>query len=61
MLDGAKVRDRRETLGLLQEQLASLVSIKACTVCKIEKGKRISLTLAIRLAWALRCGLDELI
>ena len=61
MLDGAKVRGRREALGLLQEQLAALVSIVPCTVSKIEKGKRISLALAIRLAWALRCGLDDLI
>ena len=62
MLDGAKVYDRRMALGLLQGQLADLVSIRACTVCKIEgKGKRISLALAIRLAWALRCPLSDLV
>lgn len=61
MLDGAKVKARREGLHLNQGQLAALMGINACTVSKIEKGKAISLALAQRLAWALRCGLDDLI
>ncbi len=62
MLDGAKVQRRRKALGLKQKELAALVSITACSVSKIEgRGMAITLALALRLAWALRCNVGELV
>lgn len=62
MLDGAKVCDRRKALGLKQKELATLVGLRACSISKIERpGLPITLALALRLAWALRCNLGDLL
>ena len=62
MFDGAKVRARRIALGLSQTQLAALMGIGACTICKIEAGgKKLSLELAERVALALRCKVNDLL
>lgn len=61
MFDGAKVRAKREALGLNRTQLAEMVCVKPCTISKVEgKGKRLSLALARRLSWALRTPMDDL-
>lgn len=61
MFDGEKVKARRLVLGLTQGDVAELIGIRQGTVAKIEGGKRISLTMAKRVACALRCMIDDLL
>jgi transcriptional regulator with XRE-family HTH domain len=63
MLDGARVKEARLALGLLQENLATLLGVTRGTISKIEHEvlPGISLDLAERLAWALRRPLCTLL
>lgn len=61
MFNGAKVKARREALGLTQQMLGVLIGVEQGTISKIESGKRISLVMAQKIAWALKCTLDELL
>jgi putative molybdopterin biosynthesis protein len=56
-----RIRPRREALGLSQQALADLVGVSRQAVIGIEGGRQVpSTALALRLARALRCTIDEL-
>ena len=59
---GEKVKNRRVSLGLSQEQLAELCGITASYIGHIERGSRkLSLNTAISLSEALNISLDYLL
>jgi molybdate-binding protein/DNA-binding XRE family transcriptional regulator len=55
------VRRHRERLGLSQQDLADLVGVSRQAIVGIEGGRQVpATTLSLRLAQALRCGVDEI-
>jgi len=56
-----EVRPHRERLGLSQQELADLVGVSRQAIVGIEGGRQVpATTLSLRLARALRCGVDDL-
>ena len=56
-----EVRRHRERVGLSQQELADLVGVSRQAIVGIEGGKQVPATsLALRLASALRCGVEDL-
>lgn len=56
-----RVRDHRERLGLSQQELSELVGVSRQAIVGIEGGRQVpGTTLSLRLARALRCGVEEL-
>ncbi len=56
-----RLKEARQRLGLSQEELARLTGIPRTTISSIESGRAVpSVDYAIRLARALRCGVEEL-
>lgn len=55
------VRAHRDRLGLSQQELADLVGVSRQAIVGIEGGRQVpATTLSLRLARALRCGVDDL-
>lgn len=55
------VKDKRISLNLTQEQLANIVGVTRLTIISIEKqGYEPSIGLAIKLAKALNCNIENL-
>lgn len=56
------LKDLREAKGLTQEQLAESCGVKRNTISMIEIGvNKPSFDLALKLAKALNCGVEELV
>lgn len=56
-----KVKDKRTSFNLTQEQLANIVGVTRLTIISIEKQKyEPSIGLAIKLAKALNCTVEDL-
>jgi putative transcriptional regulator len=56
-----KIREMREKREMTQAELADKVKVSAGHLSKVERGERPpSMKLAIRIARALRCSLDDL-
>ncbi len=59
---GENLKKLRKNAGLTQEQLASSVGIKQCTLSQIERNtKPISLSLSVEMTKVLNCSLYDLI
>ncbi|MDO6642095.1 helix-turn-helix transcriptional regulator [Shewanella sp. 5_MG-2023] len=59
---GAKLRDRRKTLGISQDKLALLAEIDRSYAGRIERGEvNITLEKAYQLAEVLECDVRELL
>lgn len=55
------IRRRRDRLGLSQQALAESAGVSRQAIIAVERGRRVpSTSLALRLARALRCGVDDL-
>lgn len=55
------IREKREALKMTQRELANRVGITPAQMCMIETGKRMpSLKVALRIASALGCTVEEL-
>lgn len=55
------MKERREAAGMTQAELAAAVGLHPSAVCLYEAGKRtMKVSIAIRIARALNCTLDEL-
>ena len=56
-----RVRERRQRLGLTQEDLARAVGVSRQSIISIERGRYIpSLPLALKMAAIFGCSTDEL-
>lgn len=58
---GKNIRDKREAKGLTQLTLSNESGVGTSMICQIEKGMKIpSLAVALSIAKALECTVDEL-
>ena len=56
-----RIKEKREALGMTQKALAERVGVTPAQMCMIETGKRMpSLIVALRIAAALGCTVEEL-
>jgi len=58
---GKNIKRYREKLGLTQFKLAKKIGVSESYICKIEKGKMVSLKKLEELAKALRCKVKDLL
>ncbi len=59
---GENLRKLRKNAGMTQEQLASAVGIKQCTLSQLERNtKPISLSLSLEITKVLDCTLYDLV
>lgn len=59
---GSNIKERRNALGMTQQQLAEKVSVEQSLICQIERGSKTpNLALGKEIADALHCTLDELV
>lgn len=54
------LRERREALGYGQAELARMVNMSPCSLCRLESGARPSYETAAKLAEALGCNVSDL-
>jgi putative transcriptional regulator len=57
---GNNMKHIRESKGLTQKELAKKVGVSRSWLVKIENGKEPKLKLALRIAAALECNIDDL-
>lgn len=59
---GENIRTRRKALCMSQDNLATVIGVSVPMVCQIERGtKSVTLVLAVEIAKALQCDLNDLV
>lgn len=59
---GENIKNKRKTMGMSQNDLASAVGVSVPMICQIERGtKSVTLLLGAEIARILKCNVDDLI
>lgn len=59
---GENIKDRRKTMGMSQEDLASAIGVSIPMICQIERGtKSVTLLLGAEIAKVLKCDMNDLV
>ncbi len=59
---GTNIRTRRKALCMSPDNLATMIGVSVPMVCQIERGtKSVTLVLAVEIAKALQCDLNDLV
>ncbi|MEY8327281.1 helix-turn-helix transcriptional regulator [Lachnospiraceae bacterium 54-11] len=57
---GENIKNRRKSVGVSQNALASAVGVSTPMICQIERGtKSVTLRLAVDIAKVLRCDIND--